>query len=105
MLLHLLINKTKPTLTTDEPVAHSLGTQICWAHSGLYAPLSDLQPTAGLPPTILDLSHLYSQKMQKCAVKLDFWKVPFFSVFIVVDVLQCYLGTFTPFKNTRFEKI
>ena len=33
MLLHLLINETKPTLTTDKPVAHSLVTQICWAHS------------------------------------------------------------------------
>ena len=78
MLLHLLINETKPTLTT---VAHSLVTRICWAHSGLYAPLSDLQPTAGLPPKILDLSHFYSQKMQKRAVKLDFWKVSFFLQF------------------------
>ena len=104
MLLHMLINETKPTLTIDKPVAYSLVTQICWAHSGLYAPLSDLQPTAGLPPKILNLSHFYSKKMQKCAVKLDFCKMPFFSVFVVY-VLQKYLGTFTPFKNTRLEKV
>ena len=84
MLLYLLINKTKPSLTTDEPVAHSLVTRICWAHSGLYAPLSDLQPTAGLPPKFLDLSYLYSQKMQKCAVKLDFCKMQFFQFLLLM---------------------
>ena len=84
MLLHMLINETKPTLTTDEPVAHSLVTQICWAHSGLYAPLSDLQPTAGLPPKILNLSHFYSKKMQNLQLNWIFVKCNFFQFLLLM---------------------
>ena len=78
-------------------------TQIYWAHSGLYAPVTGLQPTAGLPPDFGFNPFLIPEDAKMCSLTGFSVNLPFLPLF--VDVFQNFEALLPLLKNTRFEQI